>query len=857
MDSIGDNLDSKIKLAQYQNQSTLKKWAPAHNLSLLDGTHWYHSTALVVVADNDLRRGVTSLFHDHKTAGHAGITKTLQLIAPYYWWPGMKIFVTEYIKGCATCQMTKVNTHPAHPPIFPITPTENARPFETIAMDFITKLPLSGGYDTILTITDTDCSKASVFIPCNEAIDSEGVALLYLNNVIPHYGIPHKIISDRDIRFVSKFSTELCRILNIHQNISTAYHPQTDGASERTNQTLEQYLRVFCGTQQNNWHAWLPLAQYTKNSWPSATTKKTPFDLLIGYTPQVHQPTRKTDIPSLEQRLSAIEEARKAAQEAQRKAQESWIKERPCHSPFPVKSKVWLEGTNLRLPSNITPKLSPRRYGPFEVVSQISKVAYKIKLPPNWKIHDVFHASLLTPYKETDQHGPNFLEPPPDILEGEPEWEVEQILKERLFGRWKKKQYLMRWKGYSPAHDSWVNSEDLHASDLLADFESQPSSIRTLGISDDLPYPQPPCPQSTMNSPTQVSPLLPSSPLAPTTELFSFACTLITIISTSSAPSSVADTSTSLIIGPPGGQEKPSTPSTSTTKPLWSQPTTMTLSSGPTSTMKDFHLLPIPLNTNPDPQPLSTTTPLEVLAAVAATKQSLPPKKQKLFHSTSPIPTPSPRQTTSKIASPKHTPTPDSSPQTTSSTSLKKKREECIKTMIRLNDKWTLLNNKFKDIIVAKMFRKKDSNTTLYLYHFHRRLYDTITKEILSLIMKEKDLQKRTTLPFGTLSPHYHVLKDQKFLEGLRALLQGRKRIMRNKSPSPIFIPGPGPLAGGRDTNIILEVPSSVPVVVPPPPLVDPSPFAPPFIPIPPGPPPLEPPRVATPPLPLAPWGSH
>jgi len=259
----------------------------------------------------------------------------------------MKIFVTEYIKGCATCQMTKVNTHPIHSPMFPITPAKNARPFETVAMDFITKLPLSGGYNTILTITDTDCSKASVFIPCNETIDSEGVALLYLNHVIPHYGIPHKIISDRDVRFVSKFSTELCRILNIHQNISTAYHPQMDGASEQTNQTLEQYLHVFCGTQQNNWHTWLPLAQYTKNSWPSATTKKTPFNLLISYTPQIHQPTRKTDIPSLEQRLSAIEEARKAAQEAQCKAQESWIKERPRHSPFPVKSKVWLEGTNL------------------------------------------------------------------------------------------------------------------------------------------------------------------------------------------------------------------------------------------------------------------------------------------------------------------------------------------------------------------------------------------------------------------------------------------------------------------------------------------------------------------------------
>jgi len=91
---------------------------------------------------------------------------------------------------------------------------------------------------------------------------------------------------------------------------------------------------------------------------------------------------------------------------------------------------------------------------------------------------------IITPYKETDQHGPNFIEPPPDILEGEPEWEVEKILKERSFGRWKKKQYLVRWKGYLPAHDSWTNSEDLHALELLADFQKQSRSIRTLQLDD-------------------------------------------------------------------------------------------------------------------------------------------------------------------------------------------------------------------------------------------------------------------------------------------------------------------------------------------------------------------------------------
>ena len=294
----------------------------------------------------------------------------------------MKHDITEYIKGCATCQMTKVNTRPTHPPLYPITPAENARPFKTIAMDFITKLPVSGGYDMILTITDLDCSKVFFFIPCNETINSEGVTTLYMNHILLHYGIPRKIISDRDPRFTSRFGQELCKNLDIQQNISTVYHLQTDGTSEHMNQSLEQYLRLYCSTKQNTWHTWLPMVQYTKNSWPSATTKKTPFDLLIGYTPSVHQLTRNSNIPTVNQRLDSIKEARQATQEAQHKAQESWVKDRPHFKLFSIGDQVWLEGTNLKLPANLTSKLSPRRYRPFKVVTIISPVAYQIELPP-------------------------------------------------------------------------------------------------------------------------------------------------------------------------------------------------------------------------------------------------------------------------------------------------------------------------------------------------------------------------------------------------------------------------------------------------------------------------------------------
>ena len=186
-------------------------------------------------------------------------------------------------------------------------------------MDFIVKLPISETYDTILTITDT-FSKASIFIPCNETIDATLTAKLYATYVLPHYGLPTRIISDRDPRFTSTFSRELCRSLSINQNISTAYHPQTDGQSERTNQRLEQYLRIFIDYHQDNWASLLPLAQYTLNSWPNATTKKAPFELIMGYVPRVHQTARPFKSPTLEARLQQLTQAREEAKEALKKA---------------------------------------------------------------------------------------------------------------------------------------------------------------------------------------------------------------------------------------------------------------------------------------------------------------------------------------------------------------------------------------------------------------------------------------------------------------------------------------------------------------------------------------------------------
>jgi Integrase zinc binding domain len=181
-ETLNTNIETDVLHAQglRNNQDKLDQWHRVHHIEHRPGDLWWKGNALIVVGNDDLKRGVISLFHDHIAAGHPGIAKTTQNITQYYWWPGMRDHITQYIKGCATCQMNKVNTNPMKPPLYPITPVTDALPFQTIALDFITKLPKSDGYNTILTITDHDCSKALIFIPCKETINSKGVAQLYV-----------------------------------------------------------------------------------------------------------------------------------------------------------------------------------------------------------------------------------------------------------------------------------------------------------------------------------------------------------------------------------------------------------------------------------------------------------------------------------------------------------------------------------------------------------------------------------------------------------------------------------------------------------------------------------------------------
>ena len=334
-------------------------------------------------------------------------------------------------------------------------------------MDLITDLPTSQGFNSILTIVDQGCSKAAKFIPCNKTIDGTGVANKYLKHLVPWFSLPKRIISDRDPRFTSAFTKEMCKNLGIQQNLSTAFHPRTDGQTERMNAWIEQYLRPWTSTSPHKWASFLPIVEFTHNSWKHDAAKITPHELLIGMKPQVILKHLESLVPAVETHLKGMEEARQKVQQLMTRIQN--VKDTQKVMEMKVGDRVWLEGKNLAITGHR--KLSPKRFGPFTTTEQIGAVTYRLDLPTTMKIHNMFHIDLLMLYKETEAYGQPFMRPPP-VIEGEEEYEVEAILDARQHGRGQKLQYLVHWKGYPNSNNSWVDHGDLNTPELLKEYYS-------------------------------------------------------------------------------------------------------------------------------------------------------------------------------------------------------------------------------------------------------------------------------------------------------------------------------------------------------------------------------------------------
>ena len=184
------------------------------------------NTRKIYLEDNqEKRQEILRELHSSPAAGHPGIANTWNLVSQHYEGPRLRTFIKQYVRGCPYCQESKTNLPQKKAPLQRFDTHIEEGPFQYVSMDLITDLPRSDEYDSILTIIDQGCSKAAKFLPCNKTIDRPGVARLYLNHLVPLFGLPKQIILDRDPRFASQFTTHLCKALGIKQNLSTAFHP--------------------------------------------------------------------------------------------------------------------------------------------------------------------------------------------------------------------------------------------------------------------------------------------------------------------------------------------------------------------------------------------------------------------------------------------------------------------------------------------------------------------------------------------------------------------------------------------------------------------------------------------------------
>jgi RNase H-like domain found in reverse transcriptase/Reverse transcriptase (RNA-dependent DNA polymerase)/Integrase zinc binding domain/Integrase core domain/Chromo (CHRromatin Organisation MOdifier) domain len=444
-----------------------------------DGEYLLFKGKIYVPDHRDVRLDVLRSLHDHPLAGHPGITKTIHNIRRQFYWPRLVVFVTDYVNSCARCRAAKSVHHKPYGPLrfLPI----GERPWDSISMDFIEGLPMSEGCDMILVVVDR-LTKMALLIPTHREVDAEDVAKIFLRHVFSKHGTPSDIVSDRGKHFISRFWRSLCTMLGIKANLSTAYHPETDGQTERLNQILEAYLRIFINYIQDDWVSHLPLAEFAYNNTSHSATQVTPFFANKGLHPKLEISLESVPSEVAYQAASDMQELHDYLRDQIRitigQYQAATANRRLPIPDYPIGERVWLDAKNIRTmrPSK---KLDHRRLGPYEVIEKISSHAYRLGLPLGLRrIHNVFHTNLLEPEKRSAIPNRVVDPPPPVEIDDADEYEVARILDVRLDRRRRPHnlRYLVEWKGYEDTADatSWEPVENVaNATELIAEFHAR------------------------------------------------------------------------------------------------------------------------------------------------------------------------------------------------------------------------------------------------------------------------------------------------------------------------------------------------------------------------------------------------
>ena len=435
------------------------------------------SWQVYIPSSKTVKQKILEELHDSESAGHLGYQKTVQAVNRGFWWHGITEDIKDYVFSCQKCQEMKASKQTPSGLLQPLPiPTGKWR---DISMDFITELPKSSrGNDAIMTVVDR-ATKMTHFIATKTDISAPEVAELFRDHVWKTHGVPRSIVSDRDTRFVSIFWRSLMKLVGTKLRFSTAYHPQTDGQSEKMNDVVEQILRTYTVYKPEDWDRRLAAAEYAINNSVNISTGYSPFYLNYGYNPDspldIITGAREEKNQSVKDWTSQLEEdfedAMQNLEEAQHR-QKKYADQHRKPEEFKEGDKVMLstgKGKRAFLTGpgiQPDPKFRQKFVGPFKIERKVSKTAYVLKLPQTWSAHPVFHVSRLkawqggsrvrTTQPTTHQRA---VKPSEDI------YEVQRILDTRMFRG--KRQYLVHWKGYQYYDATWEPEEHLQGSRML------------------------------------------------------------------------------------------------------------------------------------------------------------------------------------------------------------------------------------------------------------------------------------------------------------------------------------------------------------------------------------------------------
>ena len=447
------------------------------DLELRDGL-WWKGDVIVVPDCEALKDTILSEVHDAPYSGHGGKHKTLGTVKRLFWWPRLRPEVEAWVKTCDACQRNKGDRRKKG--LLQPLPVPS-RAWEHISFDLITQLPVSrDGFDAILVFVDR-LTKMVHFVPTHTTVTSEQLAKLFVRHVWKLHGLPRSLVCDRDPRWAADGSLlrAVLRMVGSKLRLSTAYHPETDGQTERYNRVLEDMLRAYTSPAQDDWADLLDLAEFAVNNSWQETVRETPFFLNYGQHPLTpvaiaagaadhKSPEAKALVERIRDGIARARQCMAAAQDREA----AYANKSRMDVAFDVGQPVMLHVKNLRLVGS--KKLLPRWLGPFPVQERIGPVAYRLELPSSLgKIHPVFHVSLLKPYHASGR--PMEREPPPIELEGEDSvFEVERILDHRLVrkGGRERREYKILWQGYSADKATWEPEGNLvlGADELLREY---------------------------------------------------------------------------------------------------------------------------------------------------------------------------------------------------------------------------------------------------------------------------------------------------------------------------------------------------------------------------------------------------